>query len=184
MLLVNPWNPLPGDYEVDLAETEDGYYVDSQCLEALNAMMSAMRAEGLLPLFSSAYRNEAQQKAVWNNYMQSYLEQGYDEDAAYGMTAAFVAVPGTSEHHTGLAVDIVGHDYFYGSHPGATMAVQAWLAEHCWEYGFILRYTAEKRAITGFAPETWHFRYVGTEVSLDMKDSGLCLEEYLGADKS
>jgi D-alanyl-D-alanine carboxypeptidase len=93
-------------------------------------------------------------------------------------------VSGTSEHHTGLAVDIVGHDYYYSGHPGSTRAVQAWLKEHCWEYGFILRYTSEKQAITGFTAETWHFRYVGTEVSMDLKDSGLCLEEYLGAHKA
>ncbi len=57
----------------------------------------------------------------------------------------------------------------------------AWLTEHCWEYGFIVRYTEDKEEITGIIDEPWHFRYVGTEVSLDMKDSGLCLEEYLGA---
>ena len=57
----------------------------------------------------------------------------------------------------------------------------AWLAEHCWEYGFILRYTEEKAEITGITNEPWHFRYVGREISMDMKDSGLCLEEYLGA---
>ena len=181
VFLVNPWNRLPADYEVDLVEIEKGFYVDRQCHEALKTMMKAMRDEGLLPLFTSAYRTEAEQKGIWNKYVNRYIAAGYDKDTANSMTAAFVAVPGTSEHHTGLAVDIVGHDYFYGSHPGSTMAVQAWLKEHCWEYGFILRYTQEKSGITGFAAETWHFRYVGTEVSMDMKDSGLCLEEYLGA---
>jgi len=181
VLLVNRRNPLSADYEIDLVEIESGWMVDRLALEPLKAMLEAMREEGLLPYFSSTYRNYATQQAVWASYVQSYLEAGYDEAQANAMTASYVAVPGTSEHHTGLAMDIVGHDYFYSGHPGSTMAVQAWLAEHCWEYGFILRYTAEKSAITGFAPETWHFRYVGTEVSLDMKDSGLCLEEYLGA---
>ena len=69
----------------------------------------------------------------------------------------------------GLAVDISGE------------AANIWLAEHCWEYGFILRYTEEKASITGITNEPWHFRYVGREISMDMKDSGLCLEEYLGA---
>ena len=183
VLLVNPWHHMPADYPLELVEIEDGFYVDESCLEALQAMMAAMRAEGLLPLFSSAYRNEAQQKGIWQNYVQRYMDAGYDQAQANAMTAAYVAVPGTSEHHTGLAVDIVGHDYYYAGHPGSTMAVQAWLKDHCWEYGFILRYTKEKEAITGFAAETWHFRYVGTEVSMDMKDSGLCLEEYLGAHK-
>ena len=155
--------------------------VDRQALEPLKAMFAAMREEGLLPYFSSTYRNLDDQWAIWKQYVERYTAQGYDEATANAMTASYVAVPGTSEHHTGLAVDIVGHDYKHSGHPGSTMAVQAWLAEHCWEYGFILRYTAEKQSLTGFAPETWHFRYVGTEVSMDMKDSGLCLEEYLQA---
>jgi hypothetical protein len=58
----------------------------------------------------------------------------------------------------------------------------AWLTEHCWDYGFIVRYTEDKEWITGIVDEPWHFRYVGTRVSLDMKNSGLCLEEYLGAE--
>ena len=181
VLLVNPWHPLSSDYEIDLVEIEDGWMVDRQALEPLKAMFAAMREEGLLPYFSSTYRNHADQQAIWKQYVDRYKAQGYDEATANAMTASYVAVPGTSEHHTGLAVDIVGHDYKHSGHPGSTMAVQAWLAEHCWEYGFILRYTAEKQSLTGFAPETWHFRYVGTEVSMDMKDSGLCLEEYLQA---
>lgn len=181
VMLVNPRHLVPGDYTPELVEIEDGFLVDAACVEALSAMLEAMRAEGLLPFFSSAYRTEGQQRGIWQNYVKRYMDQGYDETTANNLTAAYVAVPGTSEHHTGLAVDIVGHDYYYGGHPGSTKAVQDWLREHCWEYGFILRYTAEKSAITGFAAETWHFRYVGTEVSMDMKDSGLCLEEYLGA---
>ena len=181
VLLVNPRNHLSSDYALDLVEIENGWMVDRQILEPLQAMFAAMRQEGLLPYFSSTYRNHETQRAIWQQYVQRYMEQGYDEAQANAMTASYVAVPGTSEHHTGLAVDIVGYDYFYSGHAGSTMAVQDWLREHCWEYGFILRYTAEKSAITGFAAETWHFRYVGTEVSMDMKDSGLCLEEYLGA---
>ena len=80
-----------------------------------------------------------------------------------------VSLPGTSEHQLGLAVDIEGEE------------AHQWLEEHCWEYGFILRYPPEKEDITGISNEPWHFRYVGTDVSMDMKDSGLCLEEYLGA---
>ena len=181
VLLVNPKNPLTGDNEPTLAETEDGFRVDVRCLHALETMMAAMRAEGLLPMLSSAYRSKGDQAYIWQSYVNRFLASGYSESGANAMTAAYVAVPGTSEHHTGLAVDIVGRDYFYGTPRGATTAVQDWLAEHCWEHGFILRYTEEKRAITGFAPESWHFRYVGREVSMAMKDTGLCLEEYLAA---
>ena len=181
VLLVNPWHPLAEDYTVDLVEIEDGWRVDRACLEALEKMLSDARSAGLSPAFSSTYRNKAQQAGVWTQYVERYMAQGYDEATANAMTAQYVARPGTSEHHTGLAVDIVGLDYFGKGQPGATTAVHQWLREHCWEYGFILRYEADKQSITGFAPEAWHFRYVGTLVSMDMKDSGLCLEEYLGA---
>ena len=87
-----------------------------------------------------------------------------------------MADPGASEHHTGLAFDMTvpNTSMFLGT-PQC-----AWLHEHCWEYGFILRYTDEKQQITGFAGEAWHIRYVGTEHSLAMQQSGQCLEEYLG----
>lgn len=181
VLLVNPWNPLPDDYQADLVNLKDGHRVASICVDALSRMLADAEAAGHYPGFSSTYRTEADQQRIWEDYVENYMAQGHDRDKANAMTASYVAVPGTSEHHTGLAIDIVGYDYLYGTHPGSTMAVQEWLAEHCWEYGFILRYQADKTAITGFSPETWHFRYVGTEVSMDMKDSGLCLEEYLGA---
>ena len=92
-----------------------------------------------------------------------------------------MAAPGTSEHQIGLALDLVSESYQILDEKQAETPEQQWLMAHSWEYGFILRYTEEKQAITGIVDEPWHFRYVGTEVSLDMKDSGLCLEEYLGA---
>ena len=110
------------------------------------------------------------QKEILDTRTQEH-QDNYDlsYEAARSMALQTVAYPGTSEHQLGLAVDLLGTE------------AKAWFGEHCWEYGFILRYTAEKQAITGFVEELWHFRYVGREVSMDMKDSGLCLEEYLGA---
>ena len=181
VLLTNKSHPLGSDYKPALVEVEDDFMVDATCLPALQAMLKAMRSEGLYPLFSSAYRSIGDQTYIYQRYVNRYKAEGYTSAQAKAMTENYVAPPGTSEHHTGLAVDIVGWDYFYGTRVGSTRAVQTWLAEHCWEYGFILRYTAEKKALTGFSAETWHFRYVGTAVSMDMKDTGLCLEEYLGA---
>ena len=86
-----------------------------------------------------------------------------------------MADPGTSEHHTGLAFDlaITGEASF-----GATKQ-SVWLAQHCWEYGFIIRYPSDKTAITRISYEPWHVRYVGTEHALIMRDENLCLEEYI-----
>lgn len=184
VLLVNRWNPLPDDYEVSLVTTERNYQIDESILEAFTEMFEACRAAGLYPTISSAYRSKADQQRVWKNYVEIYMEQGFTEDQANAATAAFVAVPGASEHHLGLALDLVGMDYYEPNnrnYANATANVHAWLREHCWEYGFIHRYQENKQSITGYIAEAWHFRYVGTEVSMAMKDSGLCLEEYLGA---
>ena len=93
---------------------------------------------------------------------------------AISVTKLGVADPGCSEHHTGLAFDL--------NVPGKTFIETEqcdWLQKHCWEYGFIIRYTDEKQEITGFRGEKWHVRYVGIEHSLPMRDNGMCLEEYV-----
>ena len=169
LLLVNPWNELPEDYEVELATLANGLQVDARIYDDLSAMLTACREEGLSPIVCSAYRTEGKQRQLYTNKVARVRASGVPEEQVEAEAAKWVAPPGTSEHQMGLAVDISGEE------------ANAWLAEHCWEYGFILRYTEEKAEITGITNEPWHFRYVGREISMDMKDSGLCLEEYLGA---
>ena len=136
-------------------------------------MLTDLEAAGYTFEFNNGYRTIQNQIDVMEYYVQQYMDQGYTREEATAEASTFVAPPGHSEHHLGLALDILNVE------DGPPCL--EWLHEHCWEYGFILRYTAEKEAITGYVDEPWHFRYVGTEVSMDMKDSGLCLEEYLGA---
>ena len=93
--------------------------------------------------------------------------------------ATIVAVPGTSEHQLGWAVDIVDKSYQVLNEKQATMPAQKWLMEHSWEYGFILRYPVDKSGVTGIIYEPWHYRYVGRDNAKAIYDSGLCLEEYL-----
>jgi len=169
VVLVNTQNTVPDYYEMNLVTIQDWHRVSDVCLEPLKQMLSDCTAAGIRYTFNSAYRSLGEQQAILSKRTQEYEDKGLDSTAAYMKARETVALPGTSEHHLGLAVDLLG-----------TEAI-AWFREHCWDYGFILRYTAEKEHITGFVDEPWHFRYVGTEVSLDMKDSGLCLEEYLGA---
>lgn len=95
--------------------------------------------------------------------------------------ARWVAPPGTSEHQTGLALDIVSADYQLLDEKQAETPEQQWLMEHCWEYGFVLRYPTDKSAVTGIGYEPWHYRYVGKEAAREMVRRGVCLEEYLGA---
>lgn len=170
VVLVNRDHYVPDDYDPDLVTYKDWHQVSQVCLEPLKQMIADCEAAGNRIDFNSAYRTYNTQVGILESRTSEYMEKyGITYGAAKARALQSVAVPGTSEHHLGLAVDLIGK------------AAQEWLAEHCWEYGFILRYTAEKQALTGFIDEPWHFRYVGVEVSMDMKDSGLCLEEYLGA---
>ena len=107
------------------------------------------------------------------------MDKGYTRASAAAAAARWVAPPGTSEHQLGLAVDIVAGSFQVLDSRQEKTAEQQWLMEHCWEYGFILRYPSDKSDITGIAYEPWHYRYVGEKAAREMTEQGLCLEEYL-----
>lgn len=170
VVLVNAGYPVPKYYDPDLVTVVDWHEVSQVALEPLKRMLSDCSAAGIEYTFNSAYRTVEEQTAILEYRTREHMEN-YDLDFEDARKKALetVAIPGTSEHHLGLAVDLLGEE------------AVAWFTEHCWEYGFIVRYQEDKSHITGITYEPWHYRYVGTEVSMDMKDSGLCLEEYLGA---
>ena len=192
-LLVNRQHPVASDFApadlVNLSEYCDSSLVKikydgtqgvREAADALLRMLEAAKADGITNWqVSAAYRSYADQQRIFDNKVKSFQNNNPDWSLSRCRSAASVTVadPGASEHHTGLAFDMTvpNTSMFLGT-PQC-----AWLHEHCWEYGFILRYTEEKAEITGITNEPWHFRYVGREISMDMKDSGLCLEEYLGA---
>ena len=127
----------------------------------------------------SSYRTQAKQTYLYNNKITRLRNAGYSKAAALEEAGRWVARPGTSEHQLGLALDIVSSSYQALTKKQEKTAEQKWLMEHCWEYGFILRYPSDKSEITGIGYEPWHYRYVGREVALDVRESGLCFEEYL-----
>ncbi len=178
-LLVNPWSPLPEDFSVELVALKNGLTVDKRIYDDLNAMLTDCRKAGLQPVVCSAYRPLATQTRLYNNKVARLQAAGYSPETAKTEAARWVAVPGTSEHHTGLALDIVSIHYQHLTAKQAETAEQQWLMEHCWEYGFILRYPADKCDVTGIGYEPWHYRYVGRETAAAIRESGLCLEEYL-----
>ena len=179
LLLVNPWNTLPENYEMELATLSNGLKVDQRICEDLEAMLDACREAGLRPVVCSAYRTQATQVRLYNNKIARLRAAGWDETTLLAEAARWVAPPGTSEHQTGLALDIVSAGYQLLDEAQADTAEQKWLMEHCWEYGFILRYPEDKTEITGIGYEPWHYRYVGRETAAAIRESGLCLEEYL-----
>ena len=179
ILLVNPWNEMPEDYQITLKALSDGMKVDERIYDDLNAMLQACRDAGLRPKICSAYRTMSKQTYLYNNKISRLRSAGYSKAAAQEEAGRWVARPGTSEHQLGLALDIVSSSYQALTRKQEKTAEQKWLMEHCWEYGFILRYPNEKSEITGIGYEPWHYRYVGREVALDVRESGLCFEEYL-----
>lgn len=179
LTLVNPWNPLPDGYEVPLAQLKNGSYVDERCYPDLQAMMDACRAEGLSPVICSAYRSREKQEALYANQLDKQLALGLSEAEARAEAGKVVAVPGTSEHQLGLAVDLVDLDNQNLNESQEKTAVQKWLLENSWKYGFILRYPNDKRELTGIIYEPWHYRYVGKDAAREIYETGVCLEEYL-----
>ena len=177
---MNPWNFLPEDYELTLKQLDNGHAVDERCYPDLQEMMDACRADGLSPMICSSYRTQEKQEYLYQNKINRLVAQGYSQEDAVAAAGTVVAVPGTSEHQLGLALDIVDVNNQNLDESQESTAVQQWLMAHSWEYGFILRYPNDKSEITGIIYEPWHYRYVGREAAEEIYSQGVCLEEYLG----
>lgn len=179
LILVNPWNEVPEDYEVKLTRLKNGQAVDSRCYPMLQQMMDDCRADGLNPYICASYRTMKKQKALFADKVRRVLLEGCPKDEAEDEAAKTVARPGTSEHQLGLALDIVDADDPQLETWQEDTPVQQWLMKNSWKYGFVLRYPPEKSSITGIIYEPWHYRYVGRQAAEEMHNKGLCLEEYL-----
>ena len=159
VLIANKSYSLPADFAPGL---------DSTCYNQFCKLSSAAAQEGLNIYLSSGFRSYDYQAQIYNNYC-----------ARDGQAAAdtYSARPGYSEHQTGLAIDVNQIDDSFIGTPEAI-----WLENHCHEFGFILRYPQGKQDITGYQYESWHIRYVGTDLATQIQNSGLTLEEYFGID--
>jgi len=143
-----------------------------EAAKALEQLFAAAKADGVALAGVSAYRPYGYQKALFHRYVQ---KDGLEKARMYS------AVPGTSEHETGLAVDVAGIDGKCAAtscFAGTQEAI--WLASHAQDYGFIIRYPKGKEDITGYIYEPWHLRYVGSEAAQAISEKEITLEEYLG----
>ena len=187
-MLVNIENPVPEGYTpenlVRMREYCDGSVViikgseiegNRQAVDALMTMLQVAIEEGVDNWqISAGYRSVKYQQQLWDDKVYEYRQQGLNGSQAQTATAKYVARPGCSEHHTGLAFDVTV--------PGESFPLtkqSKWLAENCWKYGFIIRYTEEKQEITGINAEPWHIRYVGQPHAQVMQENNWCLEEYI-----
>lgn len=180
LLLVNSWNPLPDGYEerTEFVDYDDqGNQIDSRAKDALLQMMSDGADYGLWGTL--LYRSGEIQQQYFDEEVDAYKAEGYSDSEADAMAATQVVRPGTSEHQTGLAVDILGSGYTSLQEDFDQTEAFAWLQEHCADYGFILRYPEGKEAVTGREYEPWHYRYVGEEYAREIMSRGITLEEFL-----
>lgn len=179
LVLVNPDTPLPENYEINVKQLDNGQAVDERCYDALQNMMNDCRRAGLRPVICSSYRTQEKQQMLFDNQVEKWKNQGYSEDEAKMQAGKLVAVPGTSEHQLGLALDIVDISYQLLEEEQENTPTQKWLLENSWKYGFILRYPKDKTDITKISYEPWHYRYVGKKAAKEIFDAKICLEEYL-----
>lgn len=173
LIVVNRWNELPEDYDVELTELSNGQMVDSRIYPYLQEMFDAARTEDVYPVVREGYRTAEEQQEILDDKIQSYINQGYSRVKAERTAKEWVALPGTSEHQLGIAVDINADKSKCSNED-----VYGWLAENAYKYGFVLRYPPGKQKITGTSYEPWHYRYVGEEAAKEIYEREICLEEY------
>lgn len=179
LILVNPYHYMPEDYKIELANIGNAR-VDARIAEPLKQMLADCKAAGLSPVINSSFRTHNDQIFLYNRKTNYYLNLGYDEAEAKRLAGTVIAVPGTSEHELGLAVDLTAYSYQVLDEKQENTAEQKWLMANCHKYGFILRYPNNKSDITHIIYEPWHYRYVGVEVATEIMTKGITLEEYLG----
>ena len=181
------------------------YELESRAAQALYAMLAEMQAAGVSDIMvASAYRSYDYQETTYNNYVQEemryisvdarrffgedYIKAEYLDKGIYGLSLedahavvqTYSALPGQSEHQTGLCIDFItssmGNDLTEAFEETEAFA---WLAQNAYKFGFILRYPKGKETITGYTYEPWHYRFVGREAATDTHNGGMTLEQYL-----
>lgn len=183
LILVNPERSLAKNFEVDLKEVDNEQRIDSRIVESWTKWKEAAKKEGYQLFLASAYRDLARQEENFNQKINSYMNEGMSKEEAKEKTKEYLTEPGHSEHHTGLALDIVDDEWIVSGGRLETAyegeESQKWMVETMSDYGFILRYPEGKESITDIQYEPWHFRYVGPEHAQFMEEHDLVLEEYI-----
>ncbi len=180
--LVNGENPLPDgyDYEANLVTIDKKYLcgnrikMDGEAMPYATKMIEAAWEDNVELYILSPYRSYTDQTTLFNNQVAKLRKSGMSLEMAEIKAATVVAKPGTSEHHTGLAIDFnIAEDSF------ASTESYRWLKENAEDYGFVMRYSEEKQPITGIINESWHWRFVGIKHAKAMNSMDMCLEEYV-----
>ncbi len=177
----NPWAfyivskeyPLPEDFVVYPKKIQGDYEMDYRAANYFLDMKEAAAADGIELTVISAKRSRQYQQQLFDKEVESYKEIGMSDEEAFEYAREWVALPGESEHNSGLAVDLNSLDESFDESDAFR-----WLSEHAHEYGFIMRYPKDKLGITGVGYEPWHYRFIGVYHATQIKEKGITLEEY------
>ena len=180
--LINADNPLPADFTVGLDKVQGNYMLDERCAEYARQMISDAARDGIELTVVSAYRSVQKQQENLESYTQRLINLGHSSTEARKLAEKEIALPYTSEHNAGLALDILTPDW-WETHDDVTADFEnteqfRWLSENAHKYGFIMRYPKEYENVTGIIYEPWHYRFVGVFYAGEIKESGLPLEYF------
>lgn len=180
--LINADNPLDSSFTVGLDTVQGSFMMDERCAGYARRMIDDAAADGVELTVVSAYRNVKKQQENLENYTERLVSMGYNRADAKKLAEKEIAIPYTSEHNAGLAIDILTPDW-WATHDDVTADFEnteqfKWLSENAHKYGFILRYPKEYEDVTGIVYEPWHYRFVGVYYAGKIKESGLPFEYF------
>ncbi len=202
LVLVNKDHKVDDDYAPESVEqvrkdyTNGGKEIEleSNVKLAAEALIAEMRAEGIDDVYiTSGYRSYAYQAWLFTYYceLEKEAEPSLSDKEIEKKVLSYSAFPGTSEHHTGLCMDLFvspdmrelenyGHEGHYKDDVGfAETEAFTWLKHNAHKFGFILRYPEDKVNVTKYSYESWHYRFVGIKAATEIYEKGITLEEYL-----
>ena len=181
MVLVNHQNKMPDNYTFTTKECGSATAVNktlqTEAADAFLAMQAAAAKDGVTVWMQSGYRSVEYQKNLYDKKTKYYLNKGLSQADALKKAAAIVNPPGYSEHNCGLAADLNSPEHTGLDEGFEKTAAFRWLCAHAGDYGFILRYPKDAKAVTEITYEPWHWRYVGKENAALINQSGLCFED-------
>ena len=189
LLLANKQHPVDASYSPSLCELpadaiihHDSIQMETTAASALLAMLAAMRADGIRDTYvTSGYRSYTYQQQLFSYYVsqEKQNDPALSDAQAEAIVLTYSAKPGTSEHQTGLCADFMTDAMTDLDNSFERSRAFEWLSENAAKYGFILRYPNGREDVTGYAYESWHYRFVGRKAALAIRKAGLTLEEYL-----
>lgn len=171
-----PWDLM----DITFVDTYGTKQLREYACRSLEALFMEMKTAGFWGMMvHSAYRDYYYQDNLFKTYVQNELDinPNLSKEEAEAIVLTYSTRPGTSEHQTGLAVDMDTTGTFTTDFQYS--AEYSWLSENAWKFGFILRFPENKTDITTIQFEPWHYRYVGRYHAYRIHESGVCLEEYI-----